>query len=137
MGQISHYDQIAFKLKLEDEMVLYDDDKQRAGAFNYTKSVYRDNDEVSDYDIYINHYLESYLGELAKSNAKLKGKGKAEKEDTIEGRRSFFRGWRTFQMSDHLPLWVELKIDFSDQFLKNRAEEAEEEKESRSDENES
>jgi hypothetical protein len=34
-------------------------------------------------------------------------------------------------------LWVELKIDFSDQFLKNRAEEAEEEKESRSDENES
>ena len=137
LGQISHYDQIAFKLKLEDEMVLYDDDKQRAGAFNYTKSVYRDNDEVSDYDIYINHYLESYLGELAKSNAKLKGKGKAEKEDTIEGRRSFFRGWRTFQMSDHLPLWVELKIDFSDQFLKNRAEEAEEEKESRSDENES
>jgi len=25
--------------------------------------------------------------------------------------------WRTFQMSDHLPLWVELKIDFSDQYL--------------------
>ena len=25
--------------------------------------------------------------------------------------------WRTFQMSDHLPLWVELKIDFTDEYL--------------------
>jgi hypothetical protein len=25
--------------------------------------------------------------------------------------------WRTRQMSDHLPLWVELKIDFSDRYL--------------------
>jgi exonuclease III len=25
--------------------------------------------------------------------------------------------WRTFQMSDHLPLWVELKIDFSNQYF--------------------
>ena len=128
LGQVSHYDQIAFKLKLEDEMVLYSDDEQRAGAFNFTKSVYRDSDEVSDYDIYLKHYLDSYLGELDKENAKLKAKGKAEKEDTVEGRRAFFRGWRTYQMSDHLPLWVELKIDFSDQFLKNRAEEAEEAK---------
>ena len=31
-------------------------------------------------------------------------------------------------MSDHLPLWVELRIDFSDQFLKNRADEVVEEK---------
>jgi exonuclease III len=128
LGQVSHYDQIAFKLKLEDEMVLYSDKEQRAGAFNFTESVYRDSDEVSDYDIYLKHYLDSYLGELDKENAKLKAKGKAEKEDTVEGRRAFFRGWRTYQMSDHLPLWVELKIDFSDQFLKNRAAETEEAK---------
>jgi hypothetical protein len=25
--------------------------------------------------------------------------------------------WRTFQMSDHLPMWVELKIDYSDDYL--------------------
>ena len=128
LGQVSHYDQIAFKLKLEDQMVLYSDDEQRAGAFNFTKTVFRDSDEVSDYDIYIDHYMDSYLGELAKDNEKLKAKGKPEKEDTVEGRRAFFRGWRTYQMSDHLPLWVELRIDFSDQFLKNRGEEAEEEK---------
>ena len=32
----------------------------------------------------------------------------------------FTGSWRTFQMSDHLPLWVELKIDFSDQYLKKQ-----------------
>lgn len=83
---------------------------------------------MSDYDIYFKHYRDSYLEELAKTNEKLKAKGKPEKEDTEEGRRAFFRGWRTYEMSDHLPLWVELRIDFSDQFLKNRAAEAEEEK---------
>ena len=25
--------------------------------------------------------------------------------------------WRTFHASDHLPLWVELKIDFSAEYL--------------------
>ena len=33
--------------------------------------------------------------------------------------------WRTFQMSDHLPLWVELEIDFSDEYLANAQEELE------------
>lgn len=28
-----------------------------------------------------------------------------------------FDQWKTFQMSDHLPLWVEFKIDFSDKYL--------------------
>jgi endonuclease/exonuclease/phosphatase family metal-dependent hydrolase len=28
-----------------------------------------------------------------------------------------FDNWRTFQMSDHLPLWIELRIDFTDQYL--------------------
>ena len=27
--------------------------------------------------------------------------------------------WRTFQMSDHLPMWVELKIDFSEEYLRD------------------
>lgn len=28
-----------------------------------------------------------------------------------------YKEWVTFQMSDHLPMWVELKIDFSDYYL--------------------
>jgi len=40
----------------------------------------------------------------------------AGKSDTdIE--KYYMTSWRTFEMSDHLPLWVELKIDFSNQYL--------------------
>jgi len=31
--------------------------------------------------------------------------------------------WRAFQMSDHLPPWVELKVDFSDQYLEKMPKE--------------
>ena len=30
---------------------------------------------------------------------------------------TFYRTWRTFQLSDHLPLWVELKTDFANNYL--------------------
>jgi hypothetical protein len=28
-----------------------------------------------------------------------------------------FKEWRTYKMSDHLPMWIELKSDFSDEYL--------------------
>ena len=31
----------------------------------------------------------------------------------------YYLEWRTFQASDHLPLWVEIKIDFSEQYLEH------------------
>ncbi|WDP91622.1 MAG: endonuclease/exonuclease/phosphatase family protein [Desulfobacter sp.] len=31
--------------------------------------------------------------------------------------RSSFDTWRTYKMSDHLPMWVELRTDFSDEYL--------------------
>jgi hypothetical protein len=37
-----------------------------------------------------------------------KGKGGASEQT----RRKYFREWRTFQMSDHRPRWIELKADF-------------------------
>lgn len=30
-----------------------------------------------------------------------------------------YREWRTYQMSDHLPMWVELCMDFGDEYLKS------------------
>jgi hypothetical protein len=30
-----------------------------------------------------------------------------------------FKEWRTYKMSDHLPMWVELRSDFSDEYLAN------------------
>ena len=30
-----------------------------------------------------------------------------------------YSGWRTYQMSDHLPMWVELHIDFTEEYLED------------------
>lgn len=31
----------------------------------------------------------------------------------------FLEDWRTFQLSDHFPLWVELDVDFAEDYLDN------------------
>lgn len=94
LGQTNHYDQIAFNLHMTDTMQIFDENVQRAGSFNFTKSVYNEN----DYEPYI-----------PLMDAKQVAKGNVQ---------DYFRKtWRTFQMSDHLPLWVELKVDFSGQYL--------------------
>ncbi|MGD8717333.1 MAG: endonuclease/exonuclease/phosphatase family protein [Candidatus Zixiibacteriota bacterium] len=36
----------------------------------------------------------------------------------LMGKYKLYKRWRTYQMSDHPPLWVELKIDFSEEYLK-------------------
>ena len=36
-------------------------------------------------------------------------------------RRRYYRMWRQFQLSDQLPMWVELKIDFGEEYLRRRA----------------
>jgi endonuclease/exonuclease/phosphatase family metal-dependent hydrolase len=36
------------------------------------------------------------------------------------GTQKEYRQWRTFQMSDHLPLWVELQVDFGTEYLKKK-----------------
>ncbi|MDR2804772.1 MAG: hypothetical protein LBB85_03895 [Dysgonamonadaceae bacterium] len=96
LGGTSHYDQIAFNLKLEDKMTVFSEKKQKAGTFNFAETVYTED----DLEIYREYFPD-------------KIKGKTEQEI----RKYYLSTWRTFQMSDHLPLWVELKIDFSNQYL--------------------
>lgn len=45
-------------------------------------------------------------------------KGAAKKAKTPE---DIYRKWRTWQMSDHHPLWIEIATDFSDQYLADLA----------------
>ena len=165
LGHVSHYDQIAFSLKLDRSMVLYDDDKQKAGAFNFTETVYK----PEDWEVYLPFYQESYdkmienekasfakkLAKYAQDRERFEKNWKKYEEDLAEYQKQneeykktkegtkpkapkmpkepsepntahtppeklFTGSWRTFQMSDHLPLWVELKIDFSDQYLKKQ-----------------
>ena len=98
LGGTKHYDQIAFNLKLDKDMTVFSEEEQKAGAFNFTQSVYTPDD------------LSIYRKYFDKKNTE----GKTEEEI----KKYYLSKWRTFEMSDHLPLWVELKIDFSNQFLK-------------------
>jgi len=98
LGKTKHYDQIAFKLSIKPDMTVFAEGIQHAGAFDFSKSVYT----LQDLDIYREYFSEDILK-----------KKKTEKE--LE---SYYRtSWRTFQMSDHLPLWIEMKVDFSSQYL--------------------
>ena len=90
-----HYDQIAFKLKEGDDMFVFSKIYQKAGTFNFFEYLFTKNDLAT----YLPYFEEKY--QMGKDPEKY-----------------FLSKWRTFQISDHLPLWVELKIDFSDQFLK-------------------
>ena len=29
-----------------------------------------------------------------------------------------YKGWTTYEMSDHLPIWIELEVDYSDDYLR-------------------
>jgi len=96
LGGTSHYDQIAFNLKLKNGMTIFSEKEQKAGAFNFAETIYTEN----DVDTYKDYFPEA---QQTKTEEKIK--------------KYFLSKWRTFQISDHLPLWVELKIDFSNQYL--------------------
>ena len=98
LGKTRHYDQIAFKLTRDQNMPVFNEDYQRAGAFDFSKSVYTPDD------------VDLYRGYFEKKN--VDGRTKAQIKEY------YLTYYRTFQMSDHLPLWIELKIDFSNESLK-------------------
>ena len=98
-----HYDQIAFRVQPNRL-----DFTGKAGVFDYYQTVFRDTPE--DKQIYMK-YMTEYE---TKSN----GQPRAE-----SSKKNYYQTyWRTHQMSDHLPMWVELKIDYSDEYLQRNLE---------------
>lgn len=94
-----HYDQIAMKVKNKQLEI------GASGVFHPEKSVFRN----ADYDA----YFDSMPPKLRDFNAK----GEPHNEDQ---KRAYYRNkWRTWQISDHLPMWVEFKVDFTDDYLKS------------------
>jgi hypothetical protein len=90
--QDKHYDQIALwtgKSKRRDTYTQIV--PYRAGVFDFFEVVYRKDEEA----IY-----RPFMGKLDSS-----------------GSYAHYTDWRTHQMSDHLPMWVELKIDFAQNYL--------------------
>jgi len=97
LGKTKYYDQIAFNLKIEPKMTVFSEGKQHAGALDFTETLYTPQDLCH----YRGYFNEKYVT------------GKTEQQ--IE--KYYLTNWRTFEMSDHLPLWIELKVDFSNQYL--------------------
>ncbi|MDX9980091.1 MAG: endonuclease/exonuclease/phosphatase family protein [Lentisphaeria bacterium] len=95
MGKDKHYDQIAFYVR-KDELEL-GPSPNNAGVFNYYEALFPP------------EMAETY-------HALSHGRGKWP-DDPAKRETYYLKNWRTWQMSDHLPLWVELKIDFTDNYL--------------------
>lgn len=92
------YDQIAFH-----DRVNKFETTGKAGVFDFFDTVYT----LADEAIYIPDMGEAY-------NTTAEGKPRSNK--TLY----YKTYWRTYQMSDHLPKWIELKIDFSESYLKRK-----------------
>jgi endonuclease/exonuclease/phosphatase family metal-dependent hydrolase len=77
----------------------------RAGAFDYYEHLF---DDPGIYRPYIDAYIDArrQAGEDSPKPP----------EDAAAARRQF-NLWRTYQMSDHLPLWAEFRVDFADEYL--------------------
>lgn len=98
LGETKHYDQIAFQVRDEDMLIFNKNhEEDKAGAFRFQDVVYKENE--------MNIYRPYFPART------IEGKNEAELK------RYYNVYWRTFEMSDHLPMWVELKIDFSDEYL--------------------
>jgi len=107
VSESMYYDQIAFMVKKgELEMGPSEDNN---GVFRFFQSVFRNGEYATYHDLMRNKKLRDYHE---------KGTKKAGQPRTESEKKSYYRNkWRTWQMSDHCPLWVELKIDFSDRYL--------------------
>ena len=125
--QTKFYDQISFKSR-RDELSIIDPQHDNR-SFQYFNSVYS-MEKFPAYAPLLRQTLEEKirLMEVALSNTKGITKQKELKKRIESARKilsteaallDYYCEWRTFQMSDHLPLWVELKIDYSNEYLKH------------------
>lgn len=94
-----YYDHICF-MNRKDSLEL----TGKAGVFDYYQTVFRC---PEDEQVYVKH-MPNY--ETTTEGTPRTDKSKA----------TYYKTWRTYQMSDHLPKWAELKIDYSDEYLKSK-----------------
>jgi endonuclease/exonuclease/phosphatase family metal-dependent hydrolase len=92
LASANFYDQIA--LRTQDKLV----EVRNAGAFGWQDFVFRDEDHPT---------YQPLMPATTKT-------GKPAKTDLAA-----FRQWRTWQMSDHLPLWAEIRMDFTNAYLES------------------
>jgi endonuclease/exonuclease/phosphatase family metal-dependent hydrolase len=98
-----HYDQIAFRSRKRFATT------GEAGVFDYFRSVYREEDQAQ---------YASSMGEAYNVTSKGDPRSDASKA------RYYKTYWRTHQMSDHLPMWLQLRCNFSEEYLKEKRKNA-------------
>lgn len=107
-GTEKHYDQIAFKT--QSELMDYIETgtssnslKHNAGVVSIFDNVFTDTD--NDFELY---------KEIVKTKTTA-----GQNSKNISELRKAYKQWRTYQFSDHYPMWVRLKIDNSREYLEN------------------
>ena len=78
-----------------------------AGAFDFYNHVFTGDDA----DTY-RQYIDTYISARAAA-----GHRSPKPPTSASGALTQFKMWRTYQMSDHLPLWAEFRVDFTDDYL--------------------
>jgi endonuclease/exonuclease/phosphatase family metal-dependent hydrolase len=96
------YDQIAYRTRKRRFEAT-----GRAGAFDFYEDVFTE----ADAPVY-RRYIEEYI-----ADRRTQGKQTPKDATSDSARQSQFRTWRTYQMSDHLPLWAEFRVDFANDYL--------------------
>ncbi|WP_439151651.1 hypothetical protein [Winogradskyella sp.] len=126
MYQTKHYDQIAFMEKKGE--VIHGKKPNSAGAYNYYNRVFSTR-QFKDYQEVVKANLEHKIEEQKVKKAKETTAEKKQKRQKsiddfkailaseIKQKEYYKKEWRTFQLSDHLPMWTELKINFSLSYL--------------------
>lgn len=98
-----HYDQIALKVREKRLEV------GASGVFQFDESVFRED----DFAAYFDHMP------AGKRDRHYRGSKRGQPRTEPEQREYYGDEWRTWQISDHLPMWVELKVDFTRDYLQS------------------
>jgi len=105
------YDQIALKVR-ENNLA----PTGRGGVFDYFNLIYTN----KDYKAYIPAMMAGKAEDDPDNPFVYDSDGNVRTE---KQRRAYYRDhWRRRQMSDHLTMWLELKIDYGEQYLRKRKE---------------
>ena len=89
LGGTKHYDQIAFTKDHVKTRLL------NKGCFDWRSAVYRPGD-MDHYRSHANAMRDAPYKDFSRS----------------------YKTWATYEMSDHLPIWIELEVDYSDDYLR-------------------
>ncbi|MDT7831032.1 endonuclease/exonuclease/phosphatase family protein [Flavobacteriaceae bacterium S356] len=131
--QTKHYDQIGIRSK--SEFFKLGENNDSAGAINFYRSVMRKN-QFDEYREFVEKSVSKQIANKKQTLTKLEAKATPDLEKIQNAKEAladlegvlasdqkllnyYYKVWKTFQISDHLPMWVEIKTDHSTTYLES------------------